>query len=138
MIYLLDTNVISERARAEKDMDPGALDFFRRCPAENVALPSMALAEIAQGVENNPTPGLRDFLPDVANLPVLAFGETEAIEWGRMTSAALKAGVAVQARDSIIAAKATANRCIVVTRNGQHFETLGASVFDPFKDRLPM
>ncbi len=137
MIFLLDTNVISERAKAEKNMDPGALDFFRRCPAENVRLPSMVLAEVVQGVENNPTPALRRFLADLLNLPLLAFGEAEAIEWGRMTSAALRAGVAVQARDSIIAATATANRCVVATRNGQHFKPLGAQVFDPFKDRLP-
>src|SRR5438552_3475124 len=42
----------------------------------------MSLAEIAQGVENNPTPALKRFLTEVLGLAVAPFGEEEALEWG--------------------------------------------------------
>ena len=49
-------------------------------PAETVRVSAMALAEIAQGVENNPTAALKTFLAEVLRLPVAAFGEDEALE----------------------------------------------------------
>ena len=60
----------------------------------------MALAEIAQGVENNPTSALKRFLTEVLTLPVAPFGEEEALEWGRFTAAAIAAGRGVTVRDA--------------------------------------
>jgi predicted nucleic acid-binding protein len=137
MIFALDTNVVSERAKPEAEANPLVMDFFRRCPAENLRLPSMALAEVASGVENQPTPALRAFLGDLCEMPSLAFGEAEALAWGQMVCAALKAGQSVKARDSIIAACALANGCAVATRNGADFAGLGVTVFNPFAAKLP-
>jgi toxin FitB len=94
------------------------------------------LAEIAQGVENNPVPDLRAFLADVRAMPIAEFGEAEALEWGRMTNAALKAGHSVQARDSMIAATAAVRGWTVATRNKADFQKLGVTVFDPWTDKL--
>ena len=47
MIYLLDTNVLSERTKPRPNA--GVEDFLRRVPAETVRVSAMALAEIAQG-----------------------------------------------------------------------------------------
>ena len=52
----------------------------------------MVLAEIAQGVENKPTPKLRNFLAEVLALPLAEFGEAEALEWGRITSKSIERG----------------------------------------------
>ena len=53
MILVLDTNVLSERAKQHSD--PNVEDFLRRVPAENIRVSAMVIAEIAQRVENNPT-----------------------------------------------------------------------------------
>ena len=134
MIYVLDTNVLSERTKASPDA--GVEDFLRRVPAENVRVSAMALAEIAQGVENNPTPALRKFLAEVLTLPVADFGEREALEWGRITSAGLAAGLDMTVRDSVIAATAAANGWTVATRNTKDFDPLGVKLFNPWLERV--
>jgi toxin FitB len=111
--------------------------FMRAVPAENLRVSPIVLAELAQGVENSPTPQLRAFLSEVLALPLVEFGEAEALEWGRMTSKALKAGISVQARDSFIAATAAVRGWAVATRNTQDFAKLGVRVFDPWHDKLP-
>jgi len=134
MIYLLDTNVLSERTKGSPNA--GVEDFLRRVPAETVRVSAMALAEIAQGVENNPTTALKTFLAEVLRLPVAPFGEDEALEWGRMTSAGLARGLHLAVRDTVIAATAAAHDWTVATRNAKDFAPLGVKTFDPWKERL--
>ena len=134
MTYLLDTNVLSERTR--KSPHAGVEDFLRRVPADSVRVSAMALAEIAQGVQNNPTDPLKAFLAEVLGLSVAAFGEDEALEWGRLTSAGLARGLHLAVRDTVIAATAAAHGWTVVTRNTQDFAPLGVKTFNPWKERL--
>ena len=134
MIYLLDTNVLSERTK--RSPNAGVEDFLRRVPAETVRVSAMALAEIAQGVANNPTAGLKTFLAEVLRLPVAAFGEDEALEWGHMTSAGLAQGLPLAVRDTVIAATAAAHGWTVATRNTKDFAPLGVKTFNPWKERL--
>jgi hypothetical protein len=111
-------------------------DFLRRVPAETVRVSAMALAEIAQGVENNPTAALKTFLAEVLRLPVAPFGEEEALEWGRLTSTGLARGLHPAVRDTVIAATAAAHGWTVATRNTKDFAPLGVKTFDPWKERL--
>ena len=134
MIFMLDTNVLSETASANPD--PAVAAFMRAVPVENFRLSTIVLAEIAQGVENNPTQGLKNFLANVLSFPLAAFDEAEALEWGRMTSRALKSGLSVEARDSFIAATAAVRGWTVATRNTNDFVKLGVSVFNPWVDKL--
>ncbi len=134
MIFVLDTNVLSERTRSNPDA--GVAAFLRKVPAENVRLSAVVLAEIAQGVENNPTPQLRAFLADILQLPLAEFGEAEALEWGRLTSAGLKQGLVMETRDTLIAATASAHGWTVATANVKDFKGLGVKVFNPWQDRL--
>jgi hypothetical protein len=134
MIYLLDTNVLSERTK--RSPDAGVENFLRRVPAESVRVSAMSLAEIAQGVENNLTAALKTFLAEVLRLPVTPFGEDEALEWGRMTSAGLARGLDLAVRDTVIAATAASRGWTVATRNTKDFAPLGAKTFDPWKERL--
>jgi len=87
--------------------------------------------------KQNPTPGLKQFLSEALALPLAEFGEAEALEWGRMTSKALKNGLSVDARDSMIAATAAVRGWTVATRNTLDFAPLGVSVFNPWTDKLP-
>ena len=134
MIYVLDTNVLSERMK--KSPSPAVEDFLRRLPAENVRIPAVALAEIAQGVENNPTPELKRFLAEVLHFAVAPFGENEALEWARLTSEGLARGLSMTTRDAMIAATAKAHGWVVATRNEEDFRPLGVKVFNPWKERL--
>ena len=134
MIYLLDTNVLSETAKANPAVKVAG--FMRTVPAENLRVSAIVLGEIAQGVENNPIASLKDFLTDVRAMPFAEFGEAEALEWGKIVSQALKAGHSVQARDSMIAATAAVRGWTVATRNKSDFQKLGVPVFDPWTDKL--
>ncbi len=134
MIYLLDTNVLSERTKPSPN--PGVEDFLRRLPAENVRVSAMALAEIAQGVENNPTAALKVFLAEVLSLTIAPFGEDEALEWGRLTSTGLSRGLHLAVRDTVMAATAAAHSWTVATRNTKDFAKLGGRTFNPWKERL--
>ena len=134
MIFVPDTNVLSERTEA--NAEPAVVAFFRAVPAENIRLSAVVLAELAQGVENNPTPDLRNFLSEMLALPVVPFGEMEALEWGRMTSQALNKGLSVQVRDCMIAATAAVRGWTVATRNVSDFTPLGVKVFNPWTDKL--
>lgn len=134
MIFVLDTNVLSETTKANPNAK--VLAFLRALPLENQRVSSMVLAEIAQGVESNPIASLQAFLGDVLALPIAEFGEAEALEWGRLTSKALQSGISVQARDSIIAATANVRGWTVATGNTGDFSKLGVAVFDPWHDKL--
>ena len=134
MIFLLDTNVLSENAKGSPD--PAVVAFLRAIPVENIRLSAVVLAEIAQGVENNPTPELKEFLADVLALPLAEFGETEALERGRITSAALKQGASLELRDAFIAATASARGWMVATRNTRDFALLGVQTFNPWIEKL--
>jgi toxin FitB len=134
VIFVLDTNVLSERTKLQPDA--GVEDFLRRLPAENARVSAMALAEISQGVKNNPTPALKQFLTEILGLTVAPFGEEEALEWGRITSAAIAAGRETTVRDAVIAATAAAHGWTVATRNTKDFLPLGVKVFNPWTKRL--
>ncbi len=134
MIFVLDTNVLSETAQPSPNLAVAA--FMRAVPIENLRLSAIVLAEIAQGVENSPTPALKNFLANVLSFPLAPFGEAEALEWGRMTSRALQSGLALEARDSFIAATAAVRGWTVATRNTADFAKLGVGVFNPWIDKL--
>lgn len=134
MIFVLDTNVISERTK--KKPDGSVAEFLHAVPVESIRLSSVVLAEIAQGVENNPTTELKSFLSDVLALPLAEFGEAEALEWGRITSAALKSGASIKLRDSFIAATAAVRGWTVATRNRADFKPFGVDLFDPWTQKL--
>ena len=134
MIYLLDTNVLSERTK--KRPSPKVMSFLRKVPAAEARVPAIVLGEIKQGVQSNPAPELRQFLEDVLTLPVAPFGEWEALAWGEMTAEALAKGRTVYVRDSLIAATARANGWTVVTRNINDFAGLGVRLLNPFEEGI--
>ena len=134
MIYLLDTNVLSERTKGRPS--PKVMSFLRQLPAADARVPAIVLGEIKRGVQSNPSPELHQFLDDVLTLPVAPFDEMEALAWGEMTAEALAQGRTVYVRDSLIAATARAHHWAVATRNTRDFAGLGISVFNPFEQPL--
>jgi predicted nucleic acid-binding protein len=134
VIFLLDTNVLSERTKVAPD--PAVAAFLRKVPAENIRISAIVLGEIAQGVNSNPTPDVQLFLQEISSFPIAEFGEAEALEWGRLTSEGFKRCLSMQARDTMIAATASVRGWMVATANVADFKPLGVQVFNPWKDKL--
>jgi predicted nucleic acid-binding protein len=99
-----------------------------------IAIASMTVAEIAQGIEALPRGRRRTQLKGLLNemledYQVLPFDTPAALAWGRYV---VEAGRPLPVRDSIIAATALANNLEVVTENTGDFA--GVDTVNPLKD----
>jgi predicted nucleic acid-binding protein len=139
-MFLLDTNVLSERRKGTK-ADPGVVDFIKRTEHE-FFLPVQVIGELQSGVE---ALRLRGDLPRALRLEtwfqiilkeysqrILAFDMQCAKIWGALM------GVNDQhIVDRQIAAIALAYDLTVVTRNTAHFSGTGARLLNPFMADAP-
>lgn len=127
MRYLLDTNLLC------KETHPRVRNWILQHQLQ-IAIASMTVAEIAQGVESLPRGRRRTqlevFLEEIMDdYPVLPFDRAAALAWGNYVA---NAGRPLPVRDSIIAATALANNLEVVTENTSDFA--GIETINPIKD----
>jgi predicted nucleic acid-binding protein len=127
MRYLLDTNLLC------KETQPRVRNWIVQHQLQ-IAIASMTVAEIAQGIEALPRGRRRTqlemFLNDMLeDYPVLPFDTAAALAWGNYV---VKAERPLPVRDSIIAATALANNLEVVTENTNDF--IGVETINPLKD----
>lgn len=127
MRYLLDTNVLCKLSH------PRVRSWILQHQLQ-IAIASMTVAEIAQGVESLPQGKrrrqLEGFLSEIMDdYPVVPFDQTAALAWGNYVA---NAGRPLPVRDSIIAATALANNLEVVTGNTNDF--VGVETINPIKD----
>ena len=141
MKYLLDSNVVSEPAKARPD--PAVTAWLDAHELE-CAVSTITLAELRYGIERLPEGKRRRqlerefaFFRQDLGCRVLPFDEAEASEWGRYAArlerelgrdGQRKVGI----KDSQIAATALAHRLTVVTRNTDHFPQV--DTLNPFPD----
>jgi predicted nucleic acid-binding protein len=139
MRYLLDTNIISNIAKVSPS--ESLLAWMAAQNDDDLYISSLTLAELRRGVLEAPTGKRRDQLDAWFSGPegpqalfagrVLAFDEAAAPIWARLMADGRKAGRPRSALDTIIAAVAQANRCVVVTDNERDFA--GIEVFNPLR-----
>jgi predicted nucleic acid-binding protein len=136
-LILLDTNVLSELAKPQPD--PRVVAWTRRS-APALAVPSIAIAEMAYGIEKLTAGRRRDALLDALRRVVLEFSErlfdfnvAAAWAYGRILAAARRAGQPMALPDAAIAAIALANGCALATRNIKDFTTTGLELVDPWR-----
>ena len=127
MRYLLDTNLLC------KETHPRARNWIVQHQLQ-IAISSMTIAEIAQGIEALPRGRKRTqreaFLNElIEDYPVLSFDTTAALAWGNYV---VNAERPLPVRDSIIAATALANNLEVVTENTNDF--VGVETINPLKN----
>ena len=127
MRYLLDTNLLC------KETQPRARNWIVQHQLQ-IAIASMTVAEVAQGIEALPRgrrrTRLERFLREILeDYQVLPFDTAAALAWGNYVA---KAGRPLPVRDSIIAATALANNLEVVTENEADF--IGIDTVNPLKD----
>ena len=133
MIYLLDTNVVSE---LRKPRPHGAVVAWKRSvPTHQLAIPAVVLAEAQAGVEltrkqDSAKADELDIWIDnlMAYYTILPADGPIFREWARLMhgkSDDLSA-------DAMIAATARVLQLIVVTRNVKDFQPFSVEAFDPF------
>lgn len=129
MRYLLDTNILSNVTKPAPS--PFLLAWMAEQKDDDLFIASLTVAEIRRGILEKPAGKRRDELEDWFLGPegpqalfagrVLPFDEAAALIWARLMSDGKSAGRPRSALDTIIAAVAEANGCLVVTDNEKDF-----------------
>jgi predicted nucleic acid-binding protein len=136
-VIFLDTNVISETLR--KLPDPAVIAWLDRHDAE-IALPTVAIAEIAFGIQkivpDQRTARLEQRLSEWRRrFADRIFGLTEeaALTYGDIMGAAKRQGRPMSTADGMIAAIAHVNGGRLATRNLPDFQTAGLELISPWE-----
>jgi predicted nucleic acid-binding protein len=127
--YLLDTNIVSEAAKARPS--PAIAEWAAGQADGNLFIATMTIAEIWRGIlQRAPGRGRRDLEtwfvgphgpPAQFAGRILSFDSAAALEWARLMAEGSAVGRPRSAVDMIIAATAAANCCTVVTANDRDF-----------------
>jgi toxin FitB len=139
MRFLLDTNIISNIIK------PMPSEFLLAWMAEqrdeDLFIASLTVAEIRRGILEKPAGKRRDELEVWFSGPegpqalfagrVLSFDEKAGLRWARLMAEGKARGRPRSALDTIIAAVADANECVVVTDNERDFE--GVDFLNPLR-----
>lgn len=139
MRYLLDTNIISNATKPSPS--ESLLAWLADQNDEDLYVASLTVAEIRRGILEKPAGKRRNDLEDWFGGPegpqalfagrVLPFDEAAALIWARFMADGKAIGRSRSALDTIIAAVAEANGCIVVTDNAKDFP--GIEIVNPLR-----
>ncbi|MBV9569179.1 MAG: type II toxin-antitoxin system VapC family toxin [Hyphomicrobiales bacterium] len=139
MRYLIDTHIISNVTKISPSRS--LLAWMAKQNDDDLYISSLTVAEIRRGVLEKPAGKRRDQLEawfSGAEGPqalfsgrVLPFDEKSALIWGRLMAEGKRKGRPRSALDTIIAAVAEANGCVVVTHNEKDFT--GSETFNPLR-----
>jgi tRNA(fMet)-specific endonuclease VapC len=120
VIYLLDTNVAVDYLTGRY---PSVVDRLRSLVPEDVAISSVAVAELRYGADKSGRPAenharLDAFLADVATID---FDLRAAAAYGRLRARLEAAGTPIGPNDMLIAAQALAEGLVLVSDNVSEF-----------------
>ena len=137
--YLLDTNVVSNVTKPAPSQS--LLAWMAGQDDNDLFISSLTLAEIRRGILEKPAGRGRDRLEAWFAGPegptalfagrVLSFDENAALVWALLMAKGRAEGRPRSALDTIIAATAEVNGCIVVTDNERDFP--GVESFNPMR-----
>ncbi|HKN29680.1 MAG TPA: type II toxin-antitoxin system VapC family toxin [Roseiarcus sp.] len=138
MIFLLDTNVLSEVRRPVPDRV--VLDWLHRLDEDRAFVSVISLAEIRRGIALMESGRRREALAEwlVRDLPdrfagrILAIDQKTAFAWGDLMAQAKRRGIGLSSMDGLLAATASAHGLTLATRNTKDFRDLGVTLFDPW------
>ena len=137
--YLLDTNIIGNVTKPAPS--EALIAWMSEQPDESLFISSLTVAEILRGVLEKPAGKKRKVLerwfagpegpPALFAGRVLPFDEKAGLIWARLMAAGTEAGQPRSPLDTIVAAIAEANGCVVVTDNQKHFA--GVKTLNPLR-----
>ena len=138
-MYLLDTNVISERMKPAPA--PEILAWLKTVPANEAAIPSPALAEIMFGLhrmdegkrQKQLFTALNNLSNDIQSIP---FDDPAASFYATITVERMSIGRPIGIFDALIASIAHANDMTIVTRDTDGFEHCGIAILNPWTGKL--
>jgi len=140
--YLLDTNIISNIAKTVPSAS--LLAWMAEQIDETLFITSLTVAEIRCGVLEKPAGRKRDQLDAWFSGPegplalfagrVLPFDEKAALIWARLMAEGTVKGKPRSVLDTIIAAIAVANDCVVVTDNEKDFPDI--EIINPLREGM--
>lgn len=136
MSYLIDTNAISELARARPDRC--VTEWFDRVEPESLHISVLTLGELRKGVESLPAGARKNRIGSWLEMELPAWFEDRVLPidagvadvWGRLLG---RIGRPVAAIDSLIAATALRHRFRIVTRNVEDFRFPGLEAVNPWQ-----
>lgn len=139
MRYLLDTNILSNITKPEPSV--ALMTWMADQTDEDLFIASLTVAEIHKGILEKPAGKKRTSLESwfvgddgpqrlFANR-ILPFDETAALIWAQLMAEGKASGRPRSGLDTIIAATARANRCIIVTDNEKDF--YGIEMINPLR-----
>jgi predicted nucleic acid-binding protein len=146
--WLLDTNVISELARA--GCDPKVAAWAQAQEEQRFFISILSLAEYDKGVNKLPAtaPGRARLEAAVVALEgrfagrIVSLDDAIVRRWGQISGSIQQAaGHAPPVVDTLLAATAIEHRFYLATRNVRDVRGSGAAVFDPWNDdptRFPL
>ncbi|MDQ8726286.1 PIN domain-containing protein [Bradyrhizobium sp. LHD-71] len=139
MRLLLDTNIISNVTKPTPSA--ALLAWMAEQTDQDLYISSLTVAEICRGVLEKPAGKRRRELEAWFSGPegpqalfagrVLPFDEKAGLAWAKLMADGTARGRPRSALDTIIAAIAEANDCVVVTANEKDFE--GIEVINPLR-----
>jgi len=142
MRYLLDTNILSNITKPVPS-EP-LIAWVAEQADRNLFIASLTMAEIWRGILEKPAGKRRDQLkawfagPDGPQTlfagRILSFDEKAGLIWARLMSDGKAKGRLRSGLDTIIAAVAEANDCIVVTDNEKDFAEI--KVLNPLRPAM--
>jgi predicted nucleic acid-binding protein len=142
MRYLLDTNILSDVVKPSPSKS--LIAWMSEQADEDLFIASLTVAEIRRGVLEKPRGKRRDQLEVWFSGPqglqalfagrVLPFDEKAALIWARLMADGRDRGRPRGALDTIIAAIAEANACILVTDNVKDFH--GVEIINPLRGAI--
>ncbi|NWH08345.1 MAG: type II toxin-antitoxin system VapC family toxin [Alphaproteobacteria bacterium] len=137
--YLLDTNIIGNITKPVPS--ESLLAWMAEQADEDLFIASLTIAEIRRGVLEKPAGRKRNQLetwfagpegpPALFAGRILPFDEKACLVWARLMAEGAAAGQPRSALETIIAAVAEANDCVVVTGNERDFT--GIEVINPMR-----
>ena len=139
MRFLLDTNIISNVTKPAPS--EALLAWMADQSDQDLYISSLTVAEILRGVLEKPAGKRRQQLEAWFSGPegpqalfagrVLPFDEKAGLVWAKLMADGKARGRPRSALDTIIAAVAEANECVVVTDNERDFE--GVEIINPLR-----
>lgn len=137
--FLLDTNVLSEFARAQP-ADPRVDRWLKGMPDEILFASVLTLAEIRRGIELLPTGRrrmqLEEWLGDLDRSfseRLLPVSKAIADRWAILSARARQNGATVAVFDGLLAATALEYDLMIATRNVKDFAGLGVRLVNPWE-----
>ena len=137
-MFLLDTMVVSERAKAKAA--PEVMAWSREQDSGSLYISVLTLGEMRYGVERLPAGGKRRtlaaYLTDVEEAfagRLLAFDDSAAASWAKLRRRAEVRRRSMPTADAMLAATAEVHGLTLVTRNTKDFEGWGGPVLNPWE-----